>query len=429
MKQDILHTFHFQFAQIVLAFITSVFSARLLGPEGKSDMAVFLLSVGVLSQILMFGVAPSVTHYLAKGGMSVRWFARLMFAQVALSVAVCVLIFGLIRSPDLLAFVVPQPHSLFFFVALPASVIATILVTYSSAFLRAELNFRVINLSIFFQALASTVFTAVFYLAEPDRETAVQLSVALFAGATLGASLYQFSVFRYSPRHQVGSSTRAETNEVLGYARKTFIADLAQMLAYRCDIWLVLYFLTPHDLGQYVLAVNLGQMLWILPNVIGSVLMPHTSRNPFDAAAVARLGRVAVALLTMVGVVVAILGLWMVPFLYGADFYPAGFILVLLMPGMIAIAATKIYSNYLAGLGEVGVNQRASLITLVLSIVLDLILIPLLGLPGAAIATSLAYIVTLAVVLIGISGHSGIAVRYFLIPYQKDLITLNKLPK
>lgn len=428
MKRDIFHTFYFQLAQVILALVTSVFSARLLGPEGKSDMAVFLLSVGILSQILMFGVAPSVTHYLAKGAISVRWFTRLMVAQVALSVAVCILIFVLIRSPDVLAFVVPQPQSRFFHVALPASVTATILATFSAAFLRADLMFRVINLSTFFQALAVLVFTVAFYIVEPDRETAVQLSVALFAGATLFSSLYQFAVFFESYRQKDGTSTPAEARTVFGYARRTFVADLAQMLAYRSDIWFVLYFLTPHDLGQYVLAVNLGQMLWILPNVIGSVLMPNISRDLYSAGDAARLGRLVVAFLTIVGIVVAILGLWLVPLLYGGEFSNASFILVLLMPGMIAISAAKIYANFLAGRGQVGINQRASLITLALSIVGDLILIPLLGLPGAPIATSLSYVVTLAVVLVGISGHTGLPIRDFLIPRREDLMTLKGVP-
>lgn len=429
MKRDIVHTLYFQLAQIVLTFVTSVFAARLLGPEGKSDMAVFLLSVGILSQIVMFGVGPSVTHHLARGAMSVRWFARLMIAQVALSVAVCLVIFVLIRSPEVLAFVVPQPQSLFFHVALPASIAATILVTFSAAFLRADLRFRAINLSAFFQALAVLVFTVVFYLAEPDRDTAVRLSVALFAFATLAVSLYQFTVFHRSHRLQPNEPARVETREIFGYARKTFVSDLAQMLAYRSDIWIILYFLTPRDLGQYVLAVNLGQMLWILPNVIGMVLMPNVSRNLYDATAIARHGRVVVALLAVVGIVVAILGLWLVPILYGSEFSQAGVLLLLLMPGMIAIAATKIYANYLAGRGLVGINQRASLITLALSIFWDLLLIPLLGLPGAAIATSLAYCATLAVVLFGIARHDRLPIRDLLIPRRTDFMIFKGLAR
>ena len=85
--------------------------------------------------------------------------------------------------------------------------------------------------------------------------------------------------------------------------------------------------------------------------------------------------------------------------LFGEKFSAAQTPLILLMPGIIAACATRVLGSYLFSQGRIIYNTYATFIALGLTIVLDLALIPSMGVNGAAIASSIAYIASLAATL------------------------------
>jgi Na+-driven multidrug efflux pump len=72
---------------------------------------------------------------------------------------------------------------------------------------------------------------------------------------------------------------------------------------------------------------------------------------------------------------------------------------MLLMPGIIAASATRVLGSYLFSQGQVIYNTYATFIALGVTLALDLVLIPTLEVPGAAIASSIAYATSLAATL------------------------------
>jgi O-antigen/teichoic acid export membrane protein len=85
--------------------------------------------------------------------------------------------------------------------------------------------------------------------------------------------------------------------------------------------------------------------------------------------------------------------------LFGGEFTPATTPLMLLMPGIIATSATRVLGSYLFSQGRVIYNTYATFVALGVTLALDLILIPTLEVKGAAIASSIAYIASLAATL------------------------------
>lgn len=76
------------------------------------------------------------------------------------------------------------------------------------------------------------------------------------------------------------------------------------------------------------------------------------------------------------------------------DFGDITLVILSLSPGVIALSANTIFSHYFSGTGKPAYNLTAALIGLGLSIPLLLLFIPLWGLTGAGIGTSLAYLAT-----------------------------------
>src|SRR5207245_6302566 len=87
----------------------------------------------------------------------------------------------------------------------------------------------------------------------------------------------------------------------------------------------------------------------------------------------------------------------LVPLIYGPAYTVAGTLFVLLLPGMLAISLHLVIDSFFAGSGFPPISMWSAAGALVAKIGLNLLLIPRLGLNGAAGATSLVYVTLLTV--------------------------------
>jgi O-antigen/teichoic acid export membrane protein len=85
--------------------------------------------------------------------------------------------------------------------------------------------------------------------------------------------------------------------------------------------------------------------------------------------------------------------------LYGEQFGPAVTPARVLLAGMLLAGASGVASAYLYGRGTPGLNSIVLGTGLVITVVLDLLLIPPLGALGAAIASTAAYLSTDALLI------------------------------
>jgi len=223
------------------------------------------------------------------------------------------------------------------------------------------------------------------------------LGLQLFSAAVLVALAYrQLGVV--ASRHLLDG---ALLGSMLRYAGLAWVSNLAQFLNYRVDIWIVQHFTGAATLGLYALAANLATMLWMLPRATSTVLLPAIaaadSGTGFHEAA--RLGRLSLAVTLLGAVPLALSAPWWITLVYGGDFLGAAQPFALLLVGCVPFTVCVVQAAVLAGVDRQRVNLRASALGLVFTVVLDLALIPRYGIAGAAVASSVSYLVTTAVVL------------------------------
>ena len=77
--------------------------------------------------------------------------------------------------------------------------------------------------------------------------------------------------------------------------------------------------------------------------------------------------------------------------LFSGEFSDIHTIILLIAPGIVFFSAHTVLANYFSGTGMPKYNLYASLIGLSVTLVSAFVLIPLLGIRGAAITTSLTY--------------------------------------
>ena len=179
--------------------------------------------------------------------------------------------------------------------------------------------------------------------------------------------------------------------EMLRYGSRFFVTLVAGIIILRGDLLIVNYFRPAREAGIYAVATQASIFLHLMPNVVSTILLPRTAgAQDSTGAKTCRVTRHSVVLLFLLCVVAAPCS-FLLPLLYGPDFSDLPFLFLILLPGVFLLGLETIQVQHFSGLGLPQRIPTYWVITLVFTIVLDVILVPRFGMWGAAAASTAAY--------------------------------------
>jgi O-antigen/teichoic acid export membrane protein len=406
-----------QIAIYGLAFCLRVVLARGLGDEGLGTYSLFFVAVLVAGAIANVGVGLGNIYFLNKGAYSYdELLSGSIFVLGASSLVAWAFLvaYGIILEPDL--FVSGRSYWLYA-VALP-SVVGYVLLT---SFLHGSSRFGALSGVAVAQGLIGVAVVGVLYvLDELDVFSALAGWVASFLLADIVA-LFLVGFKRIDVRRALHPRW-AVLRDQIRYGAQGQVANLAQLFNYRLDQFLVAAFVSRAGVGHYAVAVGLSESVWWLSSSVALVLMPRLTEMERERAA--EMTPLACRNTVLASVIAAIALVAVSPLaidvLFGDEFSAAQIPLILLMPGIIAACATRVLGSYLFSQGRIIYNTYATFIALGLTLVLDFALIPSIGVEGAAIASSIAYIASLAATLYWYRQVSGGSIAEALVVRPSD---------
>jgi O-antigen/teichoic acid export membrane protein len=182
----------------------------------------------------------------------------------------------------------------------------------------------------------------------------------------------------------------------LNYGLKCYIGNLLQFFNYRLDMFIVNFYLGPAGVGIYGVSVAMAELLWQLPNAASFVIFPKSANSSQEA-----MNRFTpqvfwiILAITIVGAIgLALFGKLVIRIVFSSTFLDAYMPLIVLLPGVVLLGAGKVLANDIAGRGYPHYNSITSGLSLVITIILDLVLIPPMGVVGAALASTASYTLT-----------------------------------
>jgi len=191
--------------------------------------------------------------------------------------------------------------------------------------------------------------------------------------------------------------------ETIRYGSKAYLAAFFAFLVLRVNLLMVKYILGAEEAGYYSIAATMADTVYMLPLVIGTILFPKLSAMASNQEKWAFTRKVAVSVGPVMAVVVSIaafISKEVVQFLFGTAFMPAVPAFIWLMPGVFILSMTSIFSSYIA-------SQYIPLILVILyflialiNMVLNWFLLPILGIIGAAISSTISYLLILMGILL-----------------------------
>lgn len=186
-------------------------------------------------------------------------------------------------------------------------------------------------------------------------------------------------------------------------------------LLFRSDVYLVDHFLGKQTLGVYAMAIIVAEMIQRGPNIAGTVLLPKVLRGGDDDHTMSlAVGRWTLIFSLLAAGIVVLIGAPLISWCFGQDYAGSYEPLVWMLPGLVAAGFASVFNTKLAGLGYPPVTLWAPAVALILSVCLNLVLIPRFGLIGAALSTSAAYILWAMIVSLAYQRRTGIRWRRLL---------------
>ena len=375
-------------AAYLLSFLTNIAVTRVLSADDRGLYAIFLTSVTLAGSLFSLGYHHAAIYFIGRGETDVPstlnqgLYVVLAAAAGATALAALAAVFARERLPVTVA-------SAGLFVAGSAVLVA---VTVVNGVLIAEGRFRLLNLlNVLRAGLQFVLVLPVAWLGLLNLGAAAGLWVL---SLLLGVGV---AVVLLGPER--GSLRRSDWPRWQMLRRTTVFGlrgqggNLAQILNYRLDSYLLLAFAGRSEVAYYAVATAVAETLWFLPNAVSTVLLPRLTRSEADEAARFTLlvSRATLALSLAGALVVAATAPIALPLVFGAAYSSSVPALHALLPGVIAGSVTKVLANYIFGRGRVGLNTAVALVALVVTVVFDLLLIPTLGTVGAGLASSTSY--------------------------------------
>lgn len=210
-------------------------------------------------------------------------------------------------------------------------------------------------------------------------------------------------------------------------------ASLALLLNFKIMILLLTQMAPLAQVGIYAQAAAIAEMLWEVPMMVSSLLFSRSasaSRREEMSRKILTFARLAFLFVVGIATVIGLLSRWIFQFVYGREFVASAPVCVALLPGVVAFVVYRIIQTDMHGRGLARYSVLVIVPMLTLNLVLGYLMIGRYGAMGAAIASSMTYIIgTIAYVVI-YSRLFGVTLTQILQYTKEDFDVLtNALPK
>jgi O-antigen/teichoic acid export membrane protein len=404
----------------------SMIIARTLGAEGQGIYSAAITFPNLWAGFGLFGLDAAHLYFLARD--------RKTLGPILANSLLILLLFSAVLLPAYLLLVKPlmgeQGQTLQPYLILSAVVVPLILARHLclSLFLGLGRIERYNGLLVVSQiALLAMVATGLLVAnqgAESDGGTrfviiAYQLSLLVFL---VPALLWVRRQVTPEDRRRIRASRRLLADSAV-YGIKGHLGIIFTQFSYRFDMVLVLRWLGPAAQGYYSIAVLLAEKLTHITASVQFVLFPHISAATREEAdrITPIVCRNTVAWMIAAGVVMFLIGRFMIRLFYTDAYLPALDAYQALLPGIVALTVSNVLSSDFSG------RNRRLLTTIAMgtgfgvNLLLNILWIPRMGIVGAAWASTISYSTQSIIMGLFFWRITGISPLLLVVPQFSDL--------
>ena len=408
---------------IALRLARNVLLARILGPSERGLFALLSSLPEMISAATSGGLNSAVGYQAAKQRPMGLLLTQVLVYGCLLAGALTLICVTLVREFGTELEVTIQLGMLawLLLLAVPMTVLKSGLLTLHNAS-GGVMAFNALRLTESFAPLI--LFLALFWMWKEHALEAALVSWLVGIGVVLMLGLWWLG----KGRSIALCWDRSGQRELLTYSARSHPDMLFQQMILRSDYLFIGAMLGSTSLGHYAMASAAAELLLIVPEAVTTPLMKRLLQQDDGMDKITPLAlRLTATVMLGACLSMALIGEWLIVTLFGAEYQPAYAALLALLPGLLGLCYASILRLDLLGKNRPGAVSMMMGVGAVISLVLNVFLIPTWGIVGAAISSSIAYLVVTVAMLTLYCRLSEVPLWRTLIILPSDLAPLRQM--
>lgn len=373
-----------QILSLILILLSNILIARLLGPEGKGVMSLLVNFPVLIIMISLLGLDEATVYFL--GSRKYEYSEILGWAILNTSIVSIISISLLVILRNWLVTSVIKNISIEFLMIATCYIPFQILFQYQCAILLGKKDIFGYNLLTvlrnFLLLLAQLILIIKYGLPGGVYSILLGFALSTFAGILL---IKKFG-------KPILPKQLDYEKKSLSYGLRSVLGLIFHYLTRRLDLFIVNFFLNTSQVGFYSIALMFSELPWYIPQAFSTVLFPVVSGMKKNEAHrfTALISRNTIFITLIACLLLATIAKPVINIFFTAKFYPALVPFYINLPRTIALSITRVLGGNFQGTGKPEYGTVMAFVSFIITVILDLILIPRFGIVGAAITTTIA---------------------------------------
>ena len=235
-------------------------------------------------------------------------------------------------------------------------------------------------------------------------------------GAVIAAGLIMITITVLYFHQKLGlvwvSPSWQSLKEMFHYGLRYYVGKISNQVNFQIGTLILAFFASKEEIGIFAVASQVTARAMLVPDALATVLMPRVAGDKTGKKElVAQCARLVLMVCGLLLLVLVVFAKPIVVILFSPEFIDAAVLIQILAVGILIRCYSKIFVPYLLGIDRPGVASMSVLIGMVVNVALLWWLLPQMGLPGAALAMTIGYLVSSAILTQGFQRFSGLSFR------------------
>ena len=400
---------------LVLLFAINAIIVRTLGASGRGIIALLQTFFQILVLLTMFGMSEGNTYYLGNRTYKHKdIFSNVLFHTLLTSLIVIPL--AILLRKWLIIHFLKNIDEIYFLIAL-CLFPSFFLFQHSSSMLLGHKKFVPFNIV----AISRYVlFLLLLVILVPVYRVQGALWAAIIGIVSANIIAFVSLLKSGTPIFSINLSFLKKS---FIYGVKSQIGLILSQINRRLDIFIINLFLDPSHVGYYTIAVVVAEFPWYISQAAATALFPEASgmkrKDAYQFTAF--VCRNVLFIVSCLSIVLLALGRILITTVFGIDFAISVMPFQLLLIGIVALSTNKVLCAGFSGTGRPEFGTYTAAVAAVTTVTLDFLLIPLLGISGAAIASTSAYFAAATTSVILFRKLASLPFKEFLLIKREDI--------
>lgn len=372
----------------VLIFLPQFILARKLGSEGVGVYSLFLAIIGTSVLLGNLGIGNASIYLTNREKKNpAQLFSNVLIFGTVWGIILAGLFYLISLIFPSLIFGFPQNYIFLAFLVIPVTLLHNYL-----------LPFFIAKFQIFQWSALSILYNVLILLGIVISVIILDLGIAgVIYSIALSCIITLFFIFLYLLKLfplKFYFNKRLFLKEIK-FGLSSYLGNVfnGTKINFMLNVFIINIFLGMADIGYYSVAYSFAAILLFVPFSLQQVLYSKWSlsnREEIDRKT-PKLGRQILILGFLAALFLALTGKQFIFLFYGKEFYSSISPFLLVLPGVVFIAFASIFFNNFFTKGKPHIASLILVTAIIINILLSIVLVPIIGIRGAAISTSISY--------------------------------------